>query len=147
MLLDMQAEANDAWMTPFKGAGFLPRELPAARARGAISLRDETWASAQRLLMIDFHLASLASELQAPSQSSFALPLAARSMCNRRVRYFTEKGSLCPRWSEAFPRSLIQFLHFVPEHYIGCLEAHLDEGHPCKGRTPSSCHASFIAAV
>ena len=47
---------------------------------------------------LDFHLASLSTETQTDPNSSFALPLAARSMCVRRVRHLSENGSqTCPK--------------------------------------------------
>ena len=111
------------------------------------------WARAQQLLSLDFHLASLASEIQTDQESSFALPLMARSLCVRRVSFLSKTGahgrndSLCPNWTTTFPRTLPHVLYRKPWHFHSCFERSATTNHPCKGRSPEECHASFIAAV
>lgn len=135
-------------MAPFKTVGLLPRELASADPNAPpLGVQGKTWVTAQQLLAIDYHLASLAREIQGDQFSSVALSLQARSMCVRRVRFLTEPGSLCPRWATTFIRNLVGHLLSHPEHYLSCLERQLDSRHPCKGLSVSECHAAFIAAV
>lgn len=127
------------------------RGAAAKRARHRHRLQ---WERTQQLLALDVHLASLAQEIQTDQESSFALPLMARSMCLRRVRYLAEAakprqggGSLCPNWTTTFPRTLPYLLYRQPWQFHTCFERPAANGHPCKGLSPEECHASFIAAV
>ena len=136
------------------------------RARAPAQVQRQ-WERTQQLLGLDFHIASLASEIQTDRESSFALPLTARSLCVRNVRYLSspsrlysavpsalqlrqghgQGASLCPEWASIFPRTLPHLFSRHPWHYHACYERPAAPNHPCKGLSPEQCHASFIAAV
>lgn len=111
------------------------------------------WDSTNLFLALDFHLASLSTETQTDPNSSFALPLAARSMCVRRVRHLSENGSqTCPKWAATFSRHMPFFMYKYAVHYHACFEQRLAHDHLCRGQTMlllrvQGCHARMIAAL
>ena len=105
------------------------------------------WETSNLYLALDFHLAGLSAEIQTDPNSSFALPLAARSMCVRRVRYLSESGSACPKWAATFSRHMPYFMYKFATHYHACFEQRLAHDHPCRGQSVQGCHARMIAAL
>ena len=78
--------------------------------------------------------------------SSFALPIAARSLCLRKVLPLGSAPSACTAFEATFPRDLYTETLQTPERY-NRTRAALRSWHPCANAPPSECRARFLAAT
>lgn len=109
----------------------------------------EQWQEANLLLLLDFHVASCAEELQASPLTSFLDPIVMRSVCVKRIRRFDgSDDTLCPNWEWVIPRGMYHALSAPNDRsYSRCFESQLGNSHPCKNATGVACHETFIGAV
>lgn len=119
----------------------------------------KAWDAAKLHLALDFHLASMAEEIQTSGTSSFSLPIVARSVCIRHVHRFPARAphggiaggddTFCPLWEHTFPRGLYNYIGSAKHSklYQACIESQLVEGHPCKGVGSLACEERLLGAM
>ena len=124
-------------------------ELKAVPFMSQIHWHLEQWQEANLLLLLDFHVASCAEELQASPLTSFLGPIVMRSVCVKRLRRFDgSDDTLCPNWEWVFPRGMYRALSTPNDRsYSRCFEPQLGNSHPCKNATGVACHETFTGAV
>ena len=124
-------------------------ELKAVPFMSQIHWHLKQWQEANLLLLLDFHVASCAEELQASPLTSFLDPIVMRSVCVKRVRRFDgSDDTLCPNWEWVIPRGMYHALSAPNDRsYSRCFESQLGNSHPCKNATGVACHETFIGAV
>lgn len=96
---------------------------------------------AKRIVASDVVVASRSVQLYAQSRSALVRPIAARSMCARRVFQMGHESSACPDFEDIFPNGL--FVSLSGEDSARSLAT----GHPCDGLVRSQCRDKFIAAM
>ena len=124
-------------------------ELKAVPFMSQIHWHLEQWQEANLLLLLDFHAASCAEELQGSPSTSFLDPIVMRSVCVKRVRRFDgSDDTFCPNWEWVIPRRMYHALSKPNDRsYSSCFESQLGDSHPCKNVTGVACHEAFVGAV
>jgi len=86
-------------------------------------------------------LASRSAHLYAQSMSALVRPIAARSMCARRVFQMGHASSACQGFEEIFPSALFDSLSGEDSTPA------LATAHPCGGLARRQCRNTFLAAM
>ena len=95
----------------------------------------------KRIVASDVVVASRSVHLYAQSTSALVRPIAARSMCARRVFQMGHESSACPDFEDIFPSGL--FASLSGEDSTPSLAT----GHPCGGLARRQCRDKFLAAM